>query len=125
MREDELPLFHEIPLSQLDVAGAVRAKVGDVEILAVKTAEGVRVYDGVCPHLGGPLLEAVIKDGVLRCPWHAYDFDLASGRCLTPPGRPWWRMMGDGEKRRAFRIELRPLKFDTDGGRIRVALPKR
>ena len=125
MSQKELPLYHDIPLSQLEADGAVRATVGDVEILAVKTADGVRVYNGVCPHLGGPLLEAAIRDGVLRCPWHAYDFDLATGRCLTPPGRPWWRMMGDGEKRPPFKIELRPMKFETDGDRIRVALPGR
>jgi nitrite reductase/ring-hydroxylating ferredoxin subunit len=34
----------------------------------------------VCPHLGGPLDEAPIEDGCVRCPWHGYRFDVRSGR---------------------------------------------
>ncbi len=32
-----------------------------------------------CPHQGGPLGEGTIEDGVLRCPWHGWDFDPLSG----------------------------------------------
>jgi nitrite reductase/ring-hydroxylating ferredoxin subunit len=55
-----------------------------------------------CPHEGAPLCLGVltgttigdprqhavewIRDGeVLRCPWHAWEFDLATGRTLTAP----------------------------------------
>ncbi len=37
-----------------------------------------------CPHAGEDLTEgAVIRDGVLRCLGHNFDFDLASGECLN------------------------------------------
>lgn len=38
------------------------------------------VYSAVCPHLLGPLDDAVLADdGSVRCPWHGYRFDVASG----------------------------------------------
>lgn len=40
-------------------------------------------FDSRCPHLLGPLDDAPVEDGVIRCPWHAYAFDLRSGRCLS------------------------------------------
>jgi thiamine pyrophosphate-dependent acetolactate synthase large subunit-like protein/CDGSH-type Zn-finger protein len=33
-----------------------------------------------CPHQGGPLGEGTIENGVLRCPWHGWDFDPLTGR---------------------------------------------
>ncbi|MDO5980584.1 thiamine pyrophosphate-binding protein [Flavivirga spongiicola] len=39
--------------------------------------------DNKCPHQGGPLGEGSIENGMLRCPWHGWDFDPCTG---TPPG---------------------------------------
>jgi nitrite reductase/ring-hydroxylating ferredoxin subunit len=33
-----------------------------------------------CPHRLGPLEDAALEDGCLRCPWHGYRFDLRTGR---------------------------------------------
>ncbi len=38
--------------------------------------------DNRCPHQGGPLGEGSIERGLLRCPWHGYDYDPLTG---TPP----------------------------------------
>lgn len=53
-----------------------------------------------CPHRGAPLCAGMIGtplelDGdeltlgpprsVVRCPWHKWEFDIASGRCLVDP----------------------------------------
>jgi nitrite reductase/ring-hydroxylating ferredoxin subunit len=47
----------------------------------VVTAGGaLRVHSTVCPHWLGPLEDAPEADGSVRCPWHGYRFDLASGR---------------------------------------------
>jgi thiamine pyrophosphate-dependent acetolactate synthase large subunit-like protein/nitrite reductase/ring-hydroxylating ferredoxin subunit len=32
------------------------------------------VMDNKCPHQGGPLGEGSIENGLLRCPWHGWDF---------------------------------------------------
>jgi len=36
-----------------------------------------------CPHQGGPLGEGSIENGMLRCPWHGWDYHPLTGR---PPG---------------------------------------
>jgi len=58
---------------------------------------------GVCPHQGAALGEgkltwttvvgteneyAIEREGeVLRCPWHGFDYDVKTGRCLASPDR--------------------------------------
>lgn len=39
--------------------------------------------DNACPHQGGPLGEGSIEQGLLRCPWHGYDYDPLTG--VPPP----------------------------------------
>ncbi len=36
--------------------------------------------DNRCPHQGGPLGEGSIENGLLRCPWHGWDFDPHTGQ---------------------------------------------
>jgi nitrite reductase/ring-hydroxylating ferredoxin subunit len=49
-------------------------------------AEGFAVtHAAVCPHLGGPLDGAVVRDGCIVCPWHGYRFELRSGRQIGGP----------------------------------------
>ena len=114
----------ETPVYQVAVA-AVRgghhtARVGDREILIVDTGGAIRVYDGVCPHLGGPLLEGRISPRAIVCPWHVYAFDAVTGRCLTVPGGIWraggWQK-GNGQP---MPIALRPLRHDVKDDMILV-----
>ena len=35
--------------------------------------------DNHCPHQGGPLGEGTIENGLLRCPWHGYDYCPLTG----------------------------------------------
>jgi nitrite reductase/ring-hydroxylating ferredoxin subunit len=90
------------------------------EILIVDTASGLRVYEGVCPHLGGPLLEGKLSTRAIVCPWHAYVFDPATGRCLTVPGGVW--RLGGLEKGtgQPMSINLQPLRHELEDGVIKV-----
>jgi nitrite reductase/ring-hydroxylating ferredoxin subunit len=47
----------------------------------VEVDGSLRAHSVVCPHMLGPLDEAEIVDGCVRCPWHGYVFDLDTGRC--------------------------------------------
>ena len=62
--------------------------------------------DNKCPHQGGPLGEGSIENGMLRCPWHGWDFDPITGK---PPGG-----YDDG-------VETYPVEVRDDG--IYVGLP--
>jgi len=35
-----------------------------------------------CPHRLGPLADAPLEDGCVRCPWHGYRFDVRTGRSV-------------------------------------------
>jgi nitrite reductase/ring-hydroxylating ferredoxin subunit len=43
-------------------------------------------HAGNCPHMLGPLDDAVIEEGCIRCPWHGYVFELGSGRSADGRG---------------------------------------
>ena len=53
------------------------------EIAVFLVDDGVRAYDGLCPHLQGPLGEGYIEDGCVECPFHAWRFDLRTGTGLV------------------------------------------
>ena len=40
----------------------------------------LHAHPTTCPHLGGPLGDGTVEDGVVTCPWHGYRFDVATGR---------------------------------------------
>ncbi|AGB38013.1 Rieske 2Fe-2S domain-containing protein [Natronococcus occultus] len=63
-----------------------RAQVGvDGTPLALFYHEGeVRAVDNRCPHMGFPLSEGTVDDGVLTCHWHHARFELACGDTFDP-----------------------------------------
>lgn len=38
------------------------------------------VHAATCPHWLGPLDQAPVRDGCVRCPWHDYAFDVRTGQ---------------------------------------------
>ena len=63
--------------------GRVRTvTVGTRSLALTRVGDRYGVLDNHCPHQGGPLGEGSIEQGLLRCPWHGYDYDPLTG---TPP----------------------------------------
>jgi nitrite reductase/ring-hydroxylating ferredoxin subunit len=54
-----------------------------IRIIALDGALVAHAAD--CPHWLGPLDDAPVVDGCIRCPWHGYSFDVRSG--LSADGR--------------------------------------
>ena len=64
--------------------GRVKTVVAGSRSLALTRCNGrYGALDNHCPHQGGPLGEGSIENGLLRCPWHGYDYDPITG---VPPG---------------------------------------
>lgn len=96
------------PVSPVDVPaeGRVRSITVDGRTIAVSRCGGtLGALDNHCPHQGGPLGEGSIEKGMLRCPWHGYDYDPLTGR---PPG-------GFADMVTAYDIEER-----ADGAYVRL-----
>lgn len=54
--------------------------------------------DNQCPHQKGPLGEGSIEDGVLRCPWHGWDFHPCTGKApgFDDGGVPTYQLKEEG-----------------------------
>ncbi len=57
---------------------------GRLTLCMTRFEERVGALDNRCPHQGGPLGEGSIENGLLRCPWHGWDFHPTTGR--SPAG---------------------------------------
>ncbi|QSX00072.1 Rieske (2Fe-2S) protein [Haloterrigena alkaliphila] len=77
--------FREIvPLDELEAEGRTLASV-DGTPLAVFHHEGeIRAVDDRCPHMGFPLVEGTVDDGILTCHWHHARFELSCGDTFDP-----------------------------------------
>jgi nitrite reductase (NADH) small subunit len=85
-------------------------------------------FENVCPHMGGPVCQGKIiarveeligedktslglafsKDHTnVACPWHGYEFDIATGRHQGNP-----------------RVRLRPVTIEVVDGDLRLTLPE-
>ncbi|MEX2356231.1 MAG: Rieske 2Fe-2S domain-containing protein [Thermaerobacterales bacterium] len=58
-------------------------RAGGLPILLMWQEGRVRAVDNRCPHMGYPLSKGSVCDGIIRCPWHHFRYDLDSGGCLT------------------------------------------
>src|SRR6478672_7758202 len=60
--------------------GRVKTALAGHRAIALTHFEGrYGAIDNRCPHQGGPLGEGSIEKGLLRCPWHGYDYDPHDG----------------------------------------------
>lgn len=81
-----MPQRHPVaPLADLP-PGTGKAFSVAGRLLALFNVEG-RLYavDNVCPHDGAPLADGTVMGTTLTCPWHSAEFDITSGKVLSPP----------------------------------------
>ncbi len=41
--------------------------------------------DNTCAHRGGPLGEGDVDGAIVTCPWHAWQYDVTTGKCVNNP----------------------------------------
>jgi nitrite reductase/ring-hydroxylating ferredoxin subunit len=60
--------------------GQAREELLNGEIVAIFRSEGqLFAVDGVCMHQGGPIAKGCVRDGVVTCPWHGWQYELSTG----------------------------------------------
>lgn len=67
------------PLEELQQRGVLVVRGRNVPIAVYHHQGTVAAVDNRCPHMGFPLHQGTIKDGILTCHWHQARFDLCSG----------------------------------------------
>ncbi len=60
--------------------GRVMSANAEHQVVCLTHFEGkFSALDNRCPHQGGPLGEGSIENGLLRCPWHGWDYHPCTG----------------------------------------------
>jgi NAD(P)H-dependent nitrite reductase small subunit len=88
-------------LADLADDAALPAKLGNRRIALYRLDGKVHALDDVCTHAQALLSQGFIEAGAVECPLHGARFDIATGRCLTPPAtvdlRTYAVRVNDGE----------------------------
>ena len=71
--------IHVGTLAELESAGKKVVMGRHTPLLVIHHGGQVKAVDNRCPHLGFPLDQGSVEDGILTCHWHHARFDLASG----------------------------------------------
>jgi NADPH-dependent 2,4-dienoyl-CoA reductase/sulfur reductase-like enzyme/nitrite reductase/ring-hydroxylating ferredoxin subunit len=60
-------------------------EVAGHKILLVRQGDDVTAIGAICSHAGGPLVQGVLAEGRVVCPWHKAAFCTRTGKRLDPP----------------------------------------
>jgi nitrite reductase/ring-hydroxylating ferredoxin subunit len=84
--QSETPdLARGIARDDLADGGKLVGHVGDDEVLLVRSGSEIFAVGALCTHYHAPLIDGLIVDATVRCPWHHACFDLRSGIALRAP----------------------------------------
>jgi nitrite reductase/ring-hydroxylating ferredoxin subunit len=101
-----MPDRHTVaPLADLPPGTGKAFTVAGRELALFNASGRVFAIDNICPHNGAPLAEGSVEGTTVTCPWHAAEFDLVSGKVLTPPAT---------EDVRSYRVFLRDQHIEVE-----------
>jgi Fe-S cluster biogenesis protein NfuA/nitrite reductase/ring-hydroxylating ferredoxin subunit len=65
--------------------GISERKIRERSVLLARRGDHVSCFDNSCAHLGMPLDMAQVREGVITCSYHGFQYLLETGECLTAP----------------------------------------
>lgn len=72
-------------ISDLSESTGKMVEIEGLEIALFKEGGSVYALDNECPHKQGPISEGELIDGIVTCPWHAWDINAATGEVVYNP----------------------------------------
>ena len=95
----------DVKLETIPFDRPLRFERDGMAIVIVRSGERVNAYPDTCPHANWRLSDGEVRNGVLECPGHGWEFNVATGACLT---------VAD--------CRLKPLNLHVAAGNVRVEL---
>ena len=93
-------------VSQIAPGTGMVANVNDKEVAVFNVDGTFYAIDNVCKHRGGPLGEGELEGETVTCPWHAWQYNVKNGSCLTKEG-----------------IKMDTFEVQVEGDDVKIAIP--
>lgn len=94
-------------LDEIPESGIRALAVAKEKLVLFRRGSIVSCFQNACAHLGFPIADGEIDDGIITCPHHGFRYDLATGECLTAP-----------------EVQLQPHAVRVIGNRVEVRLAR-
>lgn len=72
-------------LDEIPQGGISARKIGENNVILSRQGSIVACFQNACAHFGLEIDNGLIEDGIIKCPYHGFRYDLSSGECLTAP----------------------------------------
>ena len=72
-------------LAEIPVGTAKSVEVKGTTIALYNVDGTLYCTANTCAHRGGPLGEGELDQATITCPWHGFQYEVATGKCLTNP----------------------------------------
>ncbi|MEV1004961.1 Rieske (2Fe-2S) protein [Nonomuraea sp. NPDC050202] len=76
------------PSTALPRGTAVNVDIDGEQVALFHSDDGFHALAEACPHMGAPLSQGEIHGGQVKCPWHGWRYDLATGMRQDRRGQP-------------------------------------
>jgi nitrite reductase (NADH) small subunit len=76
------------PLQALLDTGHLRVEIEGCAVLLALVDGEIHAIDDACRHRGTALSDGVLRDGVVTCPAHLWQYDVRTGRRHDTDGEP-------------------------------------
>jgi len=73
-----------LPLDELWIGEMRGCVLRGRRVLLLRVESGVYAYEDRCAHLGVPLSSGTLRDGVLTCGAHGFQYDALTGQGINP-----------------------------------------
>jgi NADPH-dependent 2,4-dienoyl-CoA reductase/sulfur reductase-like enzyme/nitrite reductase/ring-hydroxylating ferredoxin subunit len=74
-----------VPIGMIDEGGMLLGHANGEAVVVARRGHEVFAFDAFCTHYGAPLVDGLLVDDTVRCPWHHACFALRTGEAVRAP----------------------------------------